>query len=144
MLTPEEKARIEEYCEKATAGPWHEDGKDITCDESFHSHGHLRNSLGYSNASYTNKVCEIYGNTIPPVDDLDPIVPAFNRHFIVNARTDLPFVISSLREAQERIGKLEEALEFISGIYDDQKSTIENSQAMYEASCIARAALEGK
>ena len=57
---------------------------------------------------------------------------------------DLPLLISSLREAQERIGKLEEALGFYADEHNWLRMDNSNSRASLNRGLIARAALESK
>lgn len=93
-------AKVAELNAKRTRGEWRVDGGRVCTDETFHTHGHLRNSAGYSNASYSEKICEIWGNTVSPVDELDPVLPRANAA-----------AIAALPEAFALIAELDAALQ---------------------------------
>lgn len=72
--------------------PWKRDGQFIVGSESVHINGRQRNRLGYSSASYSDIVCEIYGNLeLPaPLANADLIFTACTSHeALVEALTSL-------------------------------------------------------
>lgn len=93
---------------KRTQGEWLMTGTFVQAQESFHCKGHLRNKAGYSNASYSERICEIYGVVSSPIDELDPTIPAENMRFIA-AATKMPALI---RDLQARVKELEKNLEW--------------------------------
>ena len=130
VIDPEELARIEEYCNNATAGPWRQaDG--WKGDFGIIWAGPGRRTVARVQAGL--KSGQSRGEKRGLLKK--------NMTFIANSRIDLPLLISSLREAQERIGKLEETLKSLSYEPDD---TIDPLELINRVRGIARAALESK
>jgi len=128
MITPEALTRIEEYCNKATPGPWA-------------VYGNKERQLGQQSGALVAAVAP--GQQIHSYHG-GGVSPLFDQEFIANARQDIPLLISSLREAQERIGKLEEALGFYADEHNWLRMDNSNSRASLNRGLIARAALESK
>ena|SRR3972149_969474 len=123
MITPEALTRIEEYCNKATPGPWA-------------VYGNKERQLGQQSGALVAAVAP--GQQIHSYHG-GGVSPLFDQEFIANARQDIPLLISSLREAQERVGKLEEALRKIRIIFETWLTGLRD-----EAGHVANDALETK
>jgi hypothetical protein len=93
-MTPDELAKIEARCAKATPGPWDAPLVDLGSVQSFKAVDF------YFDHSY-----EAY----PPLGEAGPVYVANseeNAEFIAAARTDVPALIAALRAAQGRESEL--------------------------------------
>ena len=90
---------LEEAHGRATKGEWIDGGRHIYRAEAVHTHGHLRNTYGISNAVFSEKVCEMHGQVELPMDALDPVIPRADRDLIVLAHNSLPRLLQLAKEA---------------------------------------------
>lgn len=100
-----------------TPGPFRLDGIVIVGTEPVHTNGRQRNSLGFSSASYSEIICEIYGSLELPY-------PKANADFIVTACNSYEAMRKALSQCIERLEGLEE-----DGLTKVERLALDNARA---------------